>query len=85
MVAQREDPARAPHLIYRPSLFQAFRQWSATRSQSVGPGPTPPNRRFPLSHLFALSPQSERLEHANQPEARRAKRNYFLGRAPLFG
>ena len=39
--------------------------------------PTP--SLFSLSHLFALSLQSERLEHASQPEARRP------GQVPLFG
>ena len=55
-----------------------LRQMTATR-------PAPPHRRFSLAHLFALSPQSERLEHASQPEARGAKKNYFPGQAPLFG
>ena len=45
--------------------------------------PTP--SLFSLSHLFALSLQSERLEHASQPEARRANKNYFPGQVPLFG
>ena len=51
----------------------------------VATRPAPPHRCFSLSHLFALSPQSERLEHASQPESRRAKKNYFPGQVPLFG
>lgn len=55
-----------------------LRQMAATR-------PIPTYRCFSLSHLDALSPQSERLEHASQPETRGAKKNYFPGQVPLFG
>ena len=64
--------------LYESSLFQAFCQWSVPRSQSAaekkrGDGggggqrrklslSLPPLRCFSCSHLFALSPQSERLE-----------------------
>lgn len=79
MVDVGEDPARAPTSFIGQTVvyFRSSDSGVLRESQSVGPGPTPPNRCFPLSHLFALSPESERLEHASQPEARRAKRNYF--------
>ena len=53
-----------------PVFSDVLRQMAATR-------PTPPYRCFSLSHLFALSPQSEHQGYASQPETRKGYEKLF--------